>query len=230
MINLLLDLFFPRRSLTGNEGEWITEDERKRMRLFPMRLKKEMLKKKGISHLDCLIAAGNYQSSPLLQKAIKTFKYNHIQDLGPELGQRIVESLSGLLRLPAKDNHTDHLPLATDRLIPILCPVPLHWSRHFQRGFNQAEILAKIIAEKRGWPVHNLLKRTRATGHQAWRKRAERLTAVTGAFAYRGDSPAPDCVILVDDICTTGATLEACAKTLKKAGVKQIVGLVVAYG
>lgn len=232
MFQTLLDLLFPRRSLRGDEGEWITADERERMRLFPLRLHRELLRKKGIKSLDCLIAAGSYHSSPLLKKAIKTFKYGRIPDLGQELGKRIVQCLPGLLLLPqAQNQNRDHFQFSIFNFpFPVLCPVPLHWTRKFHRGFNQALILAQVIGREKDWPVAELLKRTRATGHQAWRKREERLHAVIGAFTWKGESPAPRCVLLIDDICTTGATLDACAKALKDAGVKQVVGLVVAYG
>ncbi|MBT7928906.1 ComF family protein, partial [Candidatus Peregrinibacteria bacterium] len=73
--------------------------------------------------------------------------------------------------------------------------------------------------------------RTRPTGHQARRTRSERLVALNGAFkcvAERSDSNKT--VILVDDLSTTGATLNACAKTLKEAGFNNVIGWVVAHG
>lgn len=229
MFRFLLDLFFPKHSLLGEEGEWIMGSERKRMKLFPIRLDKQLLRKKDLKHLDCLIAAGSYEASPLLRKALRTFKYGRIPELGPELASKIVESLPGLLLLPEGAFHFRTSDTSALSIFPVLCPVPLHWTRKFQRGFNQAEILAEEISKQKQWPVHTLLKRTRATGHQAWRKKAERLTAVSDAFfCTAGDLPT--CVLLVDDISSTGATLDACAKALKKAGVKYVVGLVVAYG
>ncbi len=74
MLSRLFDLLFPRRSLLGDEGTWITEDERMRLRLFPIRLQKALLQNKGIRSLDLLVAAGSEQASPLLKKAIRTFK------------------------------------------------------------------------------------------------------------------------------------------------------------
>ena len=216
MWNHLLDLVFPRHSLTGDEGEWISNEERKRMKCFPVLLHHKLLRKKGVKYLDFLIAASSYQASPLLKKAIRTFKYGRIQELGPELAQHLVKALPGLLLLRTS--------------APVLVPVPLHWTRLNHRGFNQALILAKTIGEERQWAPAELLRRTRPTGHQAWRKRAERLKSMTNAFSYSGPSPAPSCVFLVDDIATTCATLDSCAQVLKKAGVKSVVGLVVAYG
>ena len=218
MWSFLLDLLFPKHSLLGDEREWITENERQLMKLSPIRLHRELLRKKHLKSLDCLIAAGHYQHSPLLRKAIKTFKYGRIPELGPELAMQIVQALPGLLLLSPFHG------------TPVLCPVPLHWRREFERGFNQSKILADIIGSNKNWQVQELLKRTRATGHQAWRKRETRLSSMTGAFAYSGPSPAPKIVLLVDDISTTGATLDSCALELKKAGVKHVVGLVIAYG
>ena len=218
MLTRLLDLLFPRRSRLGSEGAWITEEERKRLRLFPIRLQKTLLRNKGIRSLDLLVAAGSEQASPLLKKAIRTFKYGRIPELGPELARHLTAALPGLLTPSSKD-------------APVLCAVPLHWSRQFHRGFNQAKILAEEIGKHQRFEVRDLLQRTRPTGHQAHRKRDERLTALIGAFRAIADGkPMPACVLLVDDICTTGATLDACAAALKQAGVRDVIGLVLAYG
>ncbi len=241
ILHHLLDFLFPIRSLTGAEGSWITDEERASMRLFPVRLHRELLRKRGLKSLDCVIAAGSYSSSPLLKKAIHAFKYRRIQPLGGELADRIALSLPGLLMLPEgyrpPASHHFQFPspksqsLSPKSQSPILCPVPLHWIRRFHRGFNQAELLARALSRKTGWPVTSLLKRTRATGHQAHRSRLERFTAMEDVFRFdRTKGAPPPCVLLVDDVFTTGATLDACARELKKAGAKYVVGLVVAHG
>lgn len=216
MLTFLLDLFFPKNSLADDEGEWITEAEWNQIELIPQKTHAAMLRKEEIHHLDCLIAASGYKSTPLLKKAIHTFKYKRIPALHGFLSQMISESLAGLLM--------------SDDDVPVLCPVPLHWTRRYQRGFNQAELLAQDLSRTQGWPMLPLLKRVRSTGHQAWRKRAERLTAVKDAFRYSGHSPVPDYVILIDDLATTGATLDECARILKNAGVKRVEALVLARG
>jgi ComF family protein len=217
----ILDFLFPIRSLLGNEGTWITEEERRSMRLFPVRIDRHELQKRGLPSIDCIIAAGSYSSSPLLKRAIHTFKYRGVHAIAPELGRKIAEALPGLLMIPEKYRNPP----------PVLCPVPLHWTRRFRRGFNQAELIARELSKSTGWRVEGLLRRTRPTGHQAHRHRDERLGAMKSAFAIiHGETTPPPCVLLVDDIVTTGSTLEACAETLKKAGVKYIVGLVVAHG
>lgn len=216
-MQFLLDLLFPKKSLTGTEGGWITAREREQMRLTPLLLSEAELRRQGMAYLDSVVAAGRYDSSSLLKKAILTFKYKRIPELANDLSDWMLKAIPGLLILPTHE-------------MPVLCPVPLHWSRTFWRGFNQAELLAKNISDAKKWPMKNLLKRVRATGHQAHRKREERLTALDGAFAFDNQCEVPSTVILIDDLCTTGATLRECAKALKKAGVKHVSALVVAYG
>lgn len=220
MFTILLDLLFPKRSLTGSEGSWITDSERKNMRLAPTLLQKPELMKRGMQSIDAVIAAGDYDKSPLLRKAILAFKFKRVETLDAELGVSMSKALHGLLLLP-KDFQD---------IQPVLCPVPLHWTRRFQRGFNQAELLSKVIGAEKNWPTAALLSRIRATGHQAKRQRAERLTALKGAFTYTGVQPTPRFVILVDDICTTGATLDECATMLKEVGVEYVAAVVAALG
>ncbi len=218
--DFLLDLFFPKRSLRGFEGMWVTPEELETFKLFPLMLRRPALGERGIAHLDHLVAAGKYDASPLLQKAIRTFKYGQISEIGTVLAGLMAKPLPALLPLSN--------PQTGDRA-PVLCPVPLHWARRFQRGFNQSEVLAKLIANHQRWPVGQLLKRVRATGHQSHKGRAERLQSLTGAFRYCGPPEPPARVLLVDDVLTTGATLEACAGTLKAAGVKRVEAIVIAY-
>jgi ComF family protein len=213
MFGHFLDLLFPKRSLVGSEGQWLTESERQSIVLTPLLLRKEELQKRGIHHLDSVIAAGSYDDSPLLKKAILTFKYKRI----PALHAAIAGWMTSAL----------HQHKTIDG---VFVPVPLHWSRRFDRGFNQAELLASSIATLTHGTMLPLLKRTRATGHQAWRPRAERLTALKDAFAFSGKAPPPLHAILVDDLCTTGATLDESAKALRQAGVASVSAIVAAYG
>jgi ComF family protein len=218
--DLLLDLLYPKRSLTGAEGAWVTQEELSDFRLFPLMLSTDALRKRGIADVDHVVAAGKYDSSPLFQRAIRSFKYGRIDELGAVLAGLMVRSLPGLL----PDLR------AEGAAAPVLCPVPLHWTRRFQRGFNQSEILARCIAKRQKWPMKPLLRRIRATGHQAHRGRDARLHALDEAFRYSGPKPPPARVLLVDDLFTTGSTLQACAGALKAAGVARVEAIVVAYG
>ena len=213
MFHIILDFFFPRASLSGMEGEWITEKECRELAVFPIIQTKEDLRRRNILHIDRLVAAAEYEDSALLKKAIHTLKYGRVPALAEQLGGMIARAAPGINLLEQA----------------VLCPVPLHWTRRFSRGFNQAELLAKAVSRHRGFPVHNLLRRARPTGHQAWRKREERWEALWGAFRVRGKDM-PSFVILIDDLSTTGATLEECAGELKRAGVKRVEGWVIALG
>jgi ComF family protein len=112
----------------------------------------------------------------------------------------------------------------------VLVPVPMHPRRQRRRGYNQSELLARNLGRARGLPVDtSSLKRIDAGRSQvrAASSRERRLN-VTEAFACAKASFSDKRVLLVDDVCTTGATLEACAVALRVAGAMQVVGLTVA--
>src|SRR5262249_7897627 len=105
-------------------------------------------------------------------------------------------------------------------------PVPLHSSRRRHRGFNQAADLARRLP----LPAVHALRRIRATPTQTGLPAAQRHRNVRGAFALArgGGGLAGSIVVLVDDVSTTGATLEACARVLKEAGVAEVRALTAA--
>jgi predicted amidophosphoribosyltransferase len=112
---------------------------------------------------------------------------------------------------------------------PLVVAVPLHPRRLRSRGYNQSELLA---AELRGrlrleGPAGRLV-RIRDTPPQVGLDRPRRQVNVAGAFAWRGPSPAGRACVVVDDVATTGATLEACAAALRAAGSGRVLGLTVA--
>lgn len=101
----------------------------------------------------------------------------------------------------------------------VVVPVPLHRSRHRARGFNQAAELGKHL----GLPVMRALRRVRATPSQTDLPAARRHANVRKAFVRRrGYDVRGLCVVLVDDVRTTGATLEACAQVLMEAGAREV--------
>jgi ComF family protein len=113
-----------------------------------------------------------------------------------------------------------------------LVPVPLHWRRLWGRRFNQAALLAKAVGEAHSVPVlYGALKRTRATQQQVGLTHAERAANVQGAFAVTDDGKAAihgRRLVLVDDVLTSGATIEACTRTLLRAGAGSVDVLVFA--
>jgi ComF family protein len=104
-----------------------------------------------------------------------------------------------------------------------LIPVPLHSSRQRARGFNQALDLARHLSDA-GLPVRQPLRRVRATPTQTGLPAAQRHRNMRHAFApaWRTRAPLGGLVVLVDDVSTTGATLEACARVLKEMGVREV--------
>lgn len=153
-----------------------------------------------------------YLMEGLLRDAVHYFKYRN--------GRVAAPGLAGLLAEYLKDN-----PLPGDALVP----APLHRKRLRERGYNQAGLLAKELGKLAGLPVEEgLLARTRNTPAQVRSNAAgQRRANVEGAFAGRGDA-AGMAVILVDDVCTTGSTLRACAEALTEAGAASVWGLTLA--
>jgi ComF family protein len=104
-----------------------------------------------------------------------------------------------------------------------LIPVPLHAKRLAERGFNQAEELARQLSWRWHLPVQAQgLVRGRDTLHQARLGQHARQSNVAGAFVWRAPYPPPGRVLLVDDVLTTGATLVACAEALRAAGTREV--------
>jgi ComF family protein len=112
----------------------------------------------------------------------------------------------------------------------IIAPIPLHRTRKFFRKYNQSALLAQELAKKTKDSVDyqpNLLKRIRATTPQTKLNYAQRQKNVADAFAVHGDVRGKT-ILLIDDVMTTGATMNACARALKAAGAKRVNGLVFA--
>ena len=112
----------------------------------------------------------------------------------------------------------------------VVVPVPLHRQRERERGYNQAALIAKPLAKLLGLPYKSvLLTRTRPRPDKHLLSCEERWESVRGAFATRPGSQVDNLrVLLVDDVMTSGATLDSCAKTLREAGARSVIGLTVA--
>ncbi|HLG94359.1 MAG TPA: ComF family protein, partial [candidate division Zixibacteria bacterium] len=108
-----------------------------------------------------------------------------------------------------------------------LVPVPLHWTRKWSRGFNQSAILARAVSKTAGLPVWPALRRVKRTRDQTRLSREKRLANVRGAFRVTKEVEGKN-LLLLDDVTTTGATLEECRRVLAEAGAAQVSSAVVA--
>jgi ComF family protein len=116
--------------------------------------------------------------------------------------------------------------------VALIVPVPLHRARHRDRGYNQSALLAGALSRRLRIPArHRLLRRVKDTGTQTHLTAAARLLNVRGAFHVASPRMAAGrSVLLVDDVMTTGATLDECARVLRKAGAARVLALSVARG
>ena len=120
-------------------------------------------------------------------------------------------------------------PRLRPRHFDLVVPVPLHPARLRERGFNQAELLAKILAQKTNVPLHRALERVRYTTTQTAFDRAERMENLRDAFRLRKKIAVRGLrVLLVDDILTTGSTLSECARVLRDAGAQSVYAVTAA--
>jgi ComF family protein len=144
-----------------------------------------------------------------LRKAIHRFKYEDLRGLAPLLGRLMAD---GWNRLSPRDLNLD-----------AIVPVPLHRSRQRERGYNQAALLARALGQCLQLPViENAVVRSRATAPQVDLNAQARRANVRDAFRCRENDLAGKCVLLVDDVCTSGATLESTCEALRGAGVSSV--------
>ncbi|MGC8874405.1 MAG: ComF family protein [Chloroflexia bacterium] len=159
--------------------------------------------------LDCVRAPFFFEGA--LQRAVHELKYRGRRVFAEPLGELLAAYLASL-----------GWPVST------IVPVPLHPRRERSRGYNQAALMARVVAGRLGWPVlERGLTRVRDTRPQVGLDREARLENVAWAFRWEGSDP-PGRVVLLDDVYTTGATMEACARTLRQAGVGEVRGVALA--
>lgn len=172
--------------------------------------------------LDNLFIVSDYNNK-LLEKTIKTLKYRFIRDTAqnffPLLKKYIYQLAQKEMNLVSMD--------------PLILPIPLHPIRLNWRGFNQAELIAEIIAEITNLKINNklLIKKSISKPQAEIENKQERISNLRDKFKISSIREIENrTVILVDDICTTGATLNEVAKILKENGAKNVLGFVIARG
>jgi competence protein ComFC len=160
----------------------------------------------GLRGFDAAYSFGTYEG--VLRELIHLYKYGRVKPLG--------WPLSGLLAQA----------LPRDEAFDAAVPVPLYWRRRLQRGFNQAELLARGLSRRTGIPVVRALGRLRPTPAQAGLSNSARRQNVSQAFRARNVQGKR--ILLIDDVMTTGATAASCAAALKQAGARRVSLLTVA--
>jgi ComF family protein len=167
----------------------------------------------GAYDFDFVRSFGAY--SPSMARAILMLKYGEVTPLGGWFANQLAKAAEGRLEEFAAD---------------VVVPVPLHPSRLRERGYNQAELIARPLARLLGIPFRSyLLVRTRPRPDKVRLTRRERWETVRGAYAMHHRAKVDKVrVLLVDDVFTTGATLDACSRALRGAGAVRVAGMTVA--
>jgi competence protein ComFC len=162
---------------------------------------------------DAARSYGIYEGA--LARAIVLMKYEKIEPLGTWFAKQLDE----LLRTEAKRLEAD-----------IVVPVPLHRQREKERGYNQVDLFARSLARRLGLPYRPvLLKRAKPRPEKHLLRQEERWEAVRGAFAMENGGRVDNSrILLLDDVMTTGATLDACTRVLREAGAKSVLAITIA--
>ncbi len=219
----ILDLIFPKRCVNcGRLGQYICATCRRSVRSIAINESIcpvcERPAIDGATHprcksrysLDGLISFFRYVGP--IRHTVKSLKYRHVSDLASEFVSLIPEALLSQI----------HDVLGEQNVIVL--PVPLHFTRLRARGYNQADVLGRIFAQRLHLPMHtDILYRTRATSPQVETKsRNARLRNMDKAFACTDRDIKGVSVFLFDDVFTTGATMRSAANVLKRAGVRRV--------
>lgn len=223
----MFDCIFPKFCVgCGLEGSWLCSDCAREIIAVTSQVCPHChkLSPSGKYCLKCakkyvlkgIICAAYYEEGPL-KELIHNYKYNHVTEL--------TEILGGFMYAAAVKNPS------TSKGDILISFTPLHRKRLAQRGYNQAQLLAETVGLKLGLPVADLLTKNRNTKRQVILHGDERRKNLENLFNVKSDINIKNkIIILVDDVMTTGTTLNECAKVLKVAGAKEVWGLVIARG
>lgn len=218
IIKEIEELFFPVVCINcGREGDWLCKDCGHKINFVSDNtcykcgvFSENNICSKCKNNLDGIFILGDYKNE-VLKKIIWEYKYNFIKDLSVILASLFVEKYGRYL-------DQDYF----------LTAVPISGKRLRFRGFNQADLLAEEISKKTGIKYLNkTLARIKNTQNQMELSRIRRMDNVSNAFSSDVLAESKK-IYLVDDVVTTGSTLEECAKVLKKQGAQEVWGVVLA--
>lgn len=240
--NFILDTLFPKFCLNcGKEGSYLCEDCFSLIDIFDRQYcpfcssaggtravidGKTCPSCRQTKNLTGLFCAVRYDN-PLVKNLIEKFKYEpYAKELYLELSSLIIAHLINL------DNSSFKIFDEFKNREYILMSVPIHIKKLKRRGFNQSEEIAKYISEFLEIPlILNALIKTKATPAQVELKKLERQENMKGVFqCLNSEAVFGKKVLLVDDVFTTGTTMEECARILRDAGAEEVWGMVIARG
>lgn len=167
---------------------------------------------------DCMRFAGDgevinravVRYTPLAREVVSLYKYRGRETLANVLGVMMADVVRHEYR---------------GQSIDAITYVPLHSRREGERGFNQAELLAKVISKELRLPISSMLVRVKDTPKQSRQSRQYRIEGMERAFALKRNICFHDTLLIVDDIYTTGATLRACARELLRGGCSRVLAV-----
>ena len=225
--NFLLDIIFPIECLgCRKEGAWLCQKCLDKFDLLDsfscpfcgLKVKNGEICKSCRDKfvLDGMIIATSYNNE-ILKKAIHTLKYKFVPDIAEILGKFLTQAITKTNRFEPSEYK--------------LIPIPLHKKRLLKRGFNQAEFLCQDLTKSFGLELlSGALKRKRQTDSQASLLKEQRIKNIQGAFVCIQPEKVKDKkIILIDDVFTTGSTIQEAAKVLKEAGCIEVWGLTLAH-
>ncbi|MDQ5970567.1 MAG: competence protein ComFC [Patescibacteria group bacterium] len=208
-----LDYIFPQFCLScKKEGIIFCTDCLHKLQLLP--IDKKPWPEENFVFDECHICLDYHDT--VVKKLIKKYKYSYFENLAEPMADIYIKKIQ-------------QLDLAPDFII---CNIPLHKSKKKKRGFDQTELIAKKICLGRQVPYFNLLQRQRSTKTQAQLNKEQRQKNMAQAFEinkkidYKSLTKKP--IVLIDDIATTGTTLNEAAQVLKRAGFSHIICLALA--
>jgi ComF family protein len=165
--------------------------------------------RESLVNFDAAYSFGSYEGP--LRKLIHLFKYAKVESLALPLSRLLVQAM----------------PI--DERFDVVIAMPMHWRKRWERGFNQAELLAKPVAKRCGLKMSTTFRRKRYTKAQAGLTEVQRRENLKDSFFVRNAQQiAGKRILLIDDVFTTGATLRSAARALKAAGVAHVTALTLA--
>jgi ComF family protein len=221
-LKTIWDIIFPKKCINcKKEGSYLCEDCLFLIEINPFEycLCEKMEKRNKCENcrnksLDKILSATSFNNH-IVKEAIHKLKYSYIEELSTPLAFLIL-------------NHLQTIDCQIDNSF-ILIPVPIHIKKKRKRGFNQSEEIAKIISQSTGIKLSTALIKTKETKPQMELNRIERIENIKDCFAINEKKEIENkTIILLDDVYTTGSTMNECAKILKENGAKEVWGLTIA--